>query len=356
MNAPATAAGYPTGAHRPPSAPPSPPGLFPTAMRALAATYDMAAAQALTARATPWQTTMSSAHVPDGDLRNDYTAAAVLTARRYPGFYPLIRLLFPSAWQPYFYAVSAFGIHADCLVDVPVWLSDPVRFHTWAEQVRRGLRTGWAEQPFLRAFLHTVAVRGITHSDVEEYLAGQAERLWLTGYATEQDRADAVDHIDMPAARMQCAVWLPLGERENEHILRLVMDAGQRVDDLADLAADLGHGMLTIPQTDLLRFGVPRSDLESGRDTWAVRALLAHQCAKARTALAAARAALEGANPGTRFVYGLPLAAYDQVMSGVERQGAALTRHGVIWHIRPSPLDLLHDTGRLLLQRLRLGW
>ncbi|MFI7103749.1 squalene/phytoene synthase family protein [Streptomyces sp. NPDC050161] len=312
--------------------------------------------RSLTSHATPWRLTMTVAGVPTGALRDDYTAAARLAARRYPAFYSVIRLLFPPAWQPHFYALSAFALYADCLVDVPVRQCDPSRFHAWAGQVRRGLLTGQADQPFLRAFLHTVDVRSVAHRDVEDYLVGQAERLWTTGYATEQDHDDTVDHIGMPAARMQCAVWLAAAEPVPERPVRLVMDAAQRVDDLADLAADLRRGFLTIPETELLRFGASRTDLETGRDTCGVRALLTHMRTKARTALAAARAALGDADDATQFVYGLVLAGCDPVMSGVEHQGAALPRHGIIRQVRPSPCGLLNDARRVLVSRLRVAW
>jgi len=156
-------------------------------------------------QAAPWQRTLRLAGIPQGRLRDDYTAAAHVAARRYPALYPPGRLLSPMAWQPHLFAVGALIIHADCLADVPVHRYEPAVFHAWAGQVRQGLATGRAEQPFLRAFLHTARVQPLDPADVHDYLAGQLARLGVRGYATEQDKHDNTDRSNMPSARILLA-------------------------------------------------------------------------------------------------------------------------------------------------------
>lgn len=305
-------------------------------------------------QATPWQHALHLAGIPRGQLRDDYTAAAHVVARRYPAFCPLLRLFVPPAWQPHLLAYGAVAVHADCLADVPVHQCDPAVFHAWAEQVRQGLVTGRAEQPFLRAFLHTVQVRSIDHGDVKDGLAGQAIRLGMTRYSTEQDHYDNVELSNMPGARvMLAACGIPLHPR-NEAVMRLALDAVQRWDDLADLADDLPRGFLTLPETDLLRFRVTRTDLETGRDTPAVRALLAHACGKARTAFHAAHIALNDADPEVQYLVRPVLMCASQGLRGIEHQGAALLRPSRIWPFRLSPTELIDGTLRTLHHRLRM--
>ncbi|NSC19929.1 hypothetical protein FM076_01370 [Streptomyces albus subsp. chlorinus] len=304
--------------------------------------------------AAPWQRTLHLAGIPRGRLRDDYTAAAHLAARRYPGLYVPGRLLSPPAWQPHLLAVGALSIHADCLADVPVRQCDPAAFHAWADQVRQGLATGRAEQPLLRAFLHTMRVRPIDPGDVHAYLAAQAGRLGLTGYATEQDHHDNVERGNLPAARILLAACRVPPHARNVTASRLAIDAAQRWDDLADLADDLRRGLLTIPETDLLHFRVTRADLEAGRETPAVRALLAHACGKARAAFRTAHAALDEADPAAQFLYRPLLMLLFQAVLGLERQGAALLRPSPCWHFRLSPTHLVGDTLRILHHRLRL--
>ncbi|WP_159393151.1 squalene/phytoene synthase family protein [Streptomyces rimosus] len=305
-------------------------------------------------QATPWQYTLNLAEIPRGRLRDDYTAASALAARRYPALYGAARLLIPPAWQPHLFAGGAFAVYADCLADVPVHQCDPAVFHAWAEQVRQGLDTGRAEQSFLRAFLYTVQVLSIDHADVHAALAGQAVRTGLTGYATEQDHHDHIELTVMPGARVMLAACRIPPCHRNETAMRLCLDAGQRWDDLADLAADLRRGFLTIPETDLLHFHVTRGDLEAGRDTPAVRALLAHACGKARAAFDAARAALDDADPAVQFLTRPVLMLTAQGLRGLEHQGAALLRPSRLWSFRLSPTELIGGTLRTLHHRLHL--
>ncbi|MFE0761200.1 squalene/phytoene synthase family protein [Streptomyces smyrnaeus] len=308
----------------------------------------------LLSQVTPWQYALHLAGIPRGRLRGDYTAAAHVVARRYPGAYAPARLLVPPAWQPHLVAVGALGIHADCLADAPAHRCDPAAFHAWTEQVRQGLATGRAEQPFLRAFLHTVQVRSIDPADVHTALAGQAGRLGMTGYATEQDHHDNTELSNVPAGRILLAACGVPAHPRNETALRLGADAVQRWDDLADLADDLRNGFLTIPEADLLRFDVTRADLEAGRDTPAVKALLAHACDKARAAFEAAHAALDDADPAVQYMCRPCLMFLSQGLRGLEQRGTALLRPSRRWHFRLSPAELVDGTVRTLHHRLHL--
>ncbi|MDT0306388.1 squalene/phytoene synthase family protein [Streptomyces sp. DSM 44917] len=304
---------------------------------------------------TPWRVTLRLAGVPGGRPAGDYAAAARLTARRYPAFYPALRLLCPPGWQPHVLAVAAFGIEADSLADLPAHRQDPARYHAWADRVRTGLETGRADAPSLRAFLHTVAACGLAHPDVREYLACQAGRFPLTGYATEQDHEDHLDGVVLPLLRMTLAVCgSPADPRAEAARLRPVADAVQRADDLADLAADLRRGMLTIPRSELLRCGVTRADLEDGRDTAGVRAVLARAHGRAAATLAEAHRVLETA-PDVSQVLCRPSLLWARLAIGAAgRRGAALTRRGVIRQVRPSPADLAEESLRSLAALLRV--
>jgi 15-cis-phytoene synthase len=303
----------------------------------------------------PWPLTLRAAGLTGARLRRDHTAAARVVARRYPGLYPLTRLLLPPVWQPPYFAVSAFGIHADSLVDQPAGRGDPGRIHAWADEVRHALATGRPERPFLRAFVHTVRVHRISHRDVHTYLAGQAQRLGLAGYVTERDHDDHIDHVVLPLARMAHSVIHPPEVPPDEPVLRAVGDAVQRVDDLADLAADLRRGFLTIPQSDLLAFGVTRTDLERGHGTEPVRALLAHVRHRAAVAVEAALGALSRTDRATQLLYRMWLMGCRITLTGVERRGTDLTRRGVVRQVRPSPADLLDTAAHTVRTRFRLA-
>ncbi|RJL34239.1 squalene/phytoene synthase family protein [Bailinhaonella thermotolerans] len=284
-----------------------------------------------------WNRALDLAGIADPGLRSDYAAAAWWMARHYPALHVCGRLLVPPASQPHLLAAVTATLFGDGLVDDLDRPCPGARFPAWAAEVRRGLLTGRAGDPLLRAFLHTLAVRRVPHLDVHLYLAGQAGQAWVAEYVTDQDHHDYVERVAVPTIRLWLAGLGASAGTRDEPLVRSFTDAIQRLDDLADLSADLRHGKMTIPQSDRLHYGVARADLESGRDTPGVRALLAHACRKARASLAAARADHARAGPEARAIFHPFLPVVDQLLAIIERQGPALTRHGVIWHARPTP-------------------
>nr|BFD88219.1 hypothetical protein StreXyl84_76200 [Streptomyces sp. Xyl84] len=304
---------------------------------------------------TPWGHVLNAAGLRGSRLRDDYTAAAGTAMRRFPLWYAPTRLFMPAAWQPYLLAVVAFGLHGDNLADAPVAERDPGPLYDWNDQVRRGLVTGRAGQPFLRAFLHTVAARGLSPADVHTLLAGQAQQITYTEYPTQEDYRQYIERINMPLTRLIHAAVLPETPQPPAPAARAHAEAVQRTDDLADLAKDLRGGKLTLPLADLVRFGVSRTDLEAGRDTPGVRNLLAHACREAGTALTAAEAAFARQGPEYQLLYRPGLVFQHQVMNTVEHRGASLTRHPVSLPLRLCAGPLLDGLLRVLHGRLRMA-
>ncbi|GAA4069560.1 phytoene/squalene synthase family protein [Actinomadura miaoliensis] len=301
-----------------------------------------------------WEHSLTAARIVGDRLRADYTSAADMVRRRYPDIFLLMRLGVPAEIQPHLVAFASFCVQGDALVDLPVGERDPARFHAWADQVRSALATGTAEEPYLRAFLHTFAVCRVSHGDVLAHLRGQAVHLYVTGYATEQEYYDDLARVVMTTARFIAAIWGTEVSAAEERLTWLVIDAAQRVDDLVDLAEDLRDGRLTIPQTELLRFGVTRADLEAARDTPAVRALIAHRAAKARVLLREIRTRLHHARQPMKLCYQCMVLYYDQHLDAAERRGAAIDR-GLLRYLRPRPAALGKGVTDILLSRLIVG-
>ncbi|GLZ11891.1 hypothetical protein Acsp04_21260 [Actinomadura sp. NBRC 104425] len=301
-----------------------------------------------------WERSLTAAHIIGDRLRADYTGAAAMVRRRYPDMYLLMRLGLPAQIQPHLVAIASFCVQGDALVDRPVGERDPARFHAWADQVRSALATGTAGQPYLRAFLHTFAVRGVSHDDVLAHLRGQAAHLYVTGYATEQEYYDDLERVVMTTARFVAAIWGTDVTPAEEQLMRLVADAAQRVDDLVDLAEDLRDGRLTVPETELLRFGATRADLEAARDTPAVRALIAHRAARARELLREVRARLDQTRQPMKLWCQCMALYYVHHLDAAERRGAATDR-GLLRYLRPRPADLGRGLTGILLSRLVVG-
>ncbi|MCA6096660.1 squalene/phytoene synthase family protein, partial [Streptomyces sp. SCA3-4] len=76
---------------------------------------------------------------------------------------------------------------------------------------------------------------------------------------------------------------------ESRALCRSYIDGSQRLDFVNDLAEDLGHGRLTLPEETLQQYGVSRTDLERGLDGPATRALLTGLLTQSRQDLLASR-------------------------------------------------------------------
>ncbi len=90
---------------------------------------------------------------------------------------------------------------------------------------------------------------------------------------------------------------------------------------IRDVAADLKQGRIYIPREDMARFGVGEDDLAAGVVTEPVRALLAHQCQRARHFFTAARQAMPPAE-GRRLVAAEIMGGiYFEILQRIERRG-----------------------------------
>jgi len=288
-----------------------------------------------------WDRRLTAAGVRDRALRADYSTAARVFARRILAHYAAVRLLVTPALHPHVVASYAFLARTDDLADQGPLEERLPRWHAWAEQVTAGLRSGQADDPVLRAFLHTVAVRRLPHHWVHTYLKATTEELHFTGHATEADFQRYVDHLALPALMLIEDLQHEGGGDESfRSRCRSFAEGLQRLDFLTDLTDDLKEGRLYLPQEDLDRSGVTRADLEQGQDTLAVRELVALTCRKTRKSLTDSRALAEATVPGFRPLQRALLDLAEHQLARVESAGASITRRPVGYGIR-VPLTVL---------------
>ena len=288
-----------------------------------------------------WDRRLTAAGVRDRALRADYSTAARVFARRILAHYAAVRLLVTPALHPHVVASYAFLARTDDLADQGPLEERLPRWHAWAEQVTAGLRSGQADDPVLRAFLHTVAVRRLPHHWVHTYLKATTEELHFTGHDTEADFQRYVDHLALPALMLIEDLQHEGGGDESfRSRCRSFAEGLQRLDFLTDLTDDLKEGRLYLPQEDLDRSGVTRADLEQGQDTLAVRELVALTCRKTRKSLTDSRALAEATVPGFRPLQRALLDLAEHQLARVESAGASITRRPVGYGIR-VPLTVL---------------
>ncbi|WP_420077135.1 squalene/phytoene synthase family protein [Streptomyces sp. JL3001] len=196
-----------------------------------------------------WERRLDAAGMHGRGLRDDYSLAGRVFARRILAHYAAVRLLVAPALQPHLIAAYAFLARTDGLADQgPVHERLP-RWRDWADQVASGLDSGHAQDPVLRAFLHTVSVRQSPHHWVHTYLKATDEELHFTGHATEADFQRYVDNLALPALMlMEDLQHEGGGDAVFRSRCRSFAEGLQRLDFLADLTEDLGGGRLYLPQ------------------------------------------------------------------------------------------------------------
>ncbi|MER5862474.1 squalene/phytoene synthase family protein [Kitasatospora sp. NPDC002040] len=280
---------------------------------------------------------MTAAAVTGAGLRSDYTAAARRVLRREQAPYLALRLLAAPPLVPYLVSGLAFMNLVDDVAE-----QHPDRLPELGERVAAALGGGRSADPVLRAYGHAVRTRGLPGEWVTRFLAGAATaEAGFSGFGTEQDYQRYLDAYSLPGLVVFSGLQYEGGpDREQAEGLRRFVDAAQRVDFLADLAGDLAAGRLCIPRERLAEFGVDRAELEQGRDTAGVRALLADQRGRARAALTAAADVSGLAAPGLRPVLRAMTELMAHQLAAVERAGPGALRRDVGYGVL-APLRIL---------------
>ncbi|MFD8542330.1 phytoene/squalene synthase family protein [Streptomyces sp. NPDC059649] len=274
-----------------------------------------------------WPATLDRAGITDPSLRRDYTEQRRLVARFARAEYIAVRLLLPPSLVPDVLAATAFMHHTDDRIDQGPVAERVGALAAWDGQVRAALAGGPTDEPLLRALRHTITRHPQLESYVGEFLAGAGADVDWSGFATERDFQDYIDAYSLPAFMLLTCLLAPdTGTEAYVAGCRSFIEAMQRLDFLDDIAEDLSHGRLGIPQDTLARHGLTDRDLaEAGPAArTAFAALVPEQLALARTALTASYDLVERvAAPGRPLVRAL-LTLQELRARTVERKGAAL--------------------------------
>ncbi|MEU1673370.1 squalene/phytoene synthase family protein [Streptomyces roseifaciens] len=238
-----------------------------------------------------WEKALDAAGVHDRRLRDDFTQQRDLVSRYRRHAYAAVRLLLPRATVPHVIAMTAFMHHTDNTLDNGGTRAERTSaYAAWERDVREALAGGRADHPVIRSLIHTVTARPGLAGAVEDFLKAAPADLDFDGFATEGAYQDYVDAYSLPAFMLVAGLLDPGTDPvAYRAACRSYIDGSQRLDFVNDLAVDLEGGRLALPRETLEEHGVSRDDLESARDTAAVRALLAGQLRRARHDLLDAR-------------------------------------------------------------------
>ncbi|MGO4614712.1 squalene/phytoene synthase family protein [Nocardia sp. 2YAB30] len=263
----------------------------------------------------------------DRAARADYSAAARYLWRREFAGWGSVRVLSPPESRPHLVAAVALLRYTDDLSDSGPVEGRAQRFDEWAAHVAAGLDTGSSGHRLLRPYLHSVALLNLSRTWIDAYLAGTRIDLDFPGFAEEADYQRYIDTVSLPSFMLGPEAMPGLATDQNFiSLARSLVDGGQRADFLTDMFEDLRDGRLCLPVSDLDRYGVSRADLEQGRDTPGVRALISATASSARASLVASEQILGEIAPEFRPFFRFLIDLFHERLDDVEARGAAVFR------------------------------
>lgn len=247
--------------------------------------------------------------------------------------YYLATRLLPAWKRRHVHALYGFTRHTDDILDcaAPGDLSDrSERLNAWIDRYHDSLAGACAEDRVLPAFLATVAVFDLDHSDIESFLASMRMDLHVSQYEEYEDllgymegSAAVVGTLMLPillADETPSGALTAIREQAREPARQLGL-AFKLTNFIRDVAEDHALGRVYLPQADLARFGVSDADLGAATTSPQVRRLVAYEIERAREHYRNAAQGLGLLPPRSRRCIHLALVVYSAILDEIEANG-----------------------------------
>ena len=260
---------------------------------------------------------------PSGPLADAYERSRELNRHHGRSYYLATRLL-PASKRPHVHALYGFTRWADEIVDAPTGPDRERRLKEFAEAFRAGSTT----DPLLPAVLDTIARYALDVDDFDRFLDSMSMDLTTTGYPTY---TDLLEYMEGSAAVIGTMMLPILGVRPGgdptvaRASARELGLAFQLTNIIRDVAEDLDRGRVYLPEADLDRFGVSRTQLvreaRRGVASAPVRALTRFECQRALGHYRAALPGLDLLEPRSRLCIRAAFLIYGGILDEVGRAG-----------------------------------
>lgn len=190
----------------------------------------------------------------------------------------------------------------------------------WRAEVARLFCGGTPETPQGRALLPLVSPFSLSRQPFDDLVDGVEMDLQRSRYETFDELIVYCRRVASAVGMMCIEVFGCRDSRSRDYAFNLGL-ALQVTNIIRDIKADFAQGRVYLPQEDLARFGVSESMLGEGRMTEPVRALLAHQCQRARHFFTAARQAMPHGEARKLVAAEIMGAIYFDILQRIERRG-----------------------------------
>ncbi len=178
---------------------------------------------------------------------------------------------------------------------------------------RPGTPQAQALQPYVREF-------SLPRGPFEDLIDGVEMDLRHARYPTFEALSEYCRRVASTVGLICVEIFGYRYPSTREYAVNLGM-ALQLTNIIRDVAADLERGRVYLPEDDLHRFGVQDEQLRAGVVTHEIRALMAHQCARAHDYFRRAAASLPTEDAPSLIAAEIMGAIYFEILTRIERSG-----------------------------------
>jgi len=278
----------------------------------------------------------------DPALTRAYETCRRMHRRFDPTYYWATRRL-PEEIRPATHALYGYVRTADQIVDGPRRAARPEQrraaLDAWEAELAAGATS---RQPIVRALADAAARHGLPLGELGTYMRSMRIDCAPVRIGSWDELVAYMDGSAGSVGRIMAAL-LGLPARHHGDLGRLGI-AFQLANFVRDVREDTRLDRIYLPAEDRARFGVADADLTAAQASAELRALLAHEVARARTLFAGARPAIAAAPSSVRPGIRLAVALYARMLDRVEATGFDVLgrRAGVrVWQVPGAALEAL---------------
>src|SRR4051794_40106019 len=278
----------------------------------------------------------------DPDLREGYEAGRRMLRRHDPTYYLAARRL-PAELRPPTHALYGFVRTADQIVDGPQRPPTPearrAALDAWEAELHAGPE---ASSPVVRALADAGARHRLPLGELGTYMRSMRIDCGAVRMGTWEELVAYMDGSAGSVGRIM-APLLDVPADHQAELGRLGL-AFQLANFIRDVREDHAMDRVYLPAEDREHFGVAEDDLAAPMAGPELRALVAHEIARARGLFSAARPAIVAAPPSVRPGIRFAIALYRRMLDRIEASGFDVLgrRAGVrVWHVPGAAREAL---------------
>jgi phytoene synthase len=251
-----------------------------------------------------------------------YDTCRRMHRRHDPTYYWATRRL-PADIRPATHALYGYVRTADQLVDGPRRPPTPegrrAALDEWERELDRGLADGASPNPVVGALVDAASRHELPLQELRTYMGSMRVDCAPVRIASWDELCSYMDGSAGSVGRIMAPLLgVPSGRHADYGRLGL---AFQHANFIRDVREDWRLDRIYLPEEDRRRFGVADEDFGRRRATPELRALIAHEVARARALFAAAAPAVAAAPAAVRPGVRLACAVYESVLDRVEAAG-----------------------------------